>query len=709
VPAARHPRRGVTLIEMLVVVALLVLMMTIIVQIFQAATGSVTAAKVYSQLDDSLRELDATIRTDLQGATAHFTPPLDPADDLGYFEYIENTWADAQGEDSDDCLRFTAQAPAGQPFTGRMYLYPPAGTAPGANIQTVALSQPVLITSEFAEIIYFVRNGNLYRRVLLVVPDRQSAVNFVFTASNNLANVQNGTAASFGTYLFNPAGSTVSWLGVNDLSARPSPRGPLVAPILNTLGDLTNRENRAFTPRFCDDYDGNGIPDDYNLATNQATTSLNGTAFGDGVPDYYPTLYPNVFNLTAPPNNVTSLVNIAGVNYPAGTPTYQNLAFPFIFPGAYSKPDPVALKNPTLGWIHSLDPSGNSLNHAPLDLGDNLPAPSSPQTWWGFPTWRETMSAAWFDPTKQLTAAASATVASGGGGSTTVSATAGQQAVGLQPFLPQNGIVATGTAGQNLLPAAINWFNPPLYNDGASGVGGYGLNSAFSGVYTTPALWDDDLIMTGVRSFDVKALDNSTASYVDLGNSPNNVGPTLANPVLNQLVLNIGGTNVNFTTQGFPSATVGLNVVSSSLAHEGIMPPRGAGLNPSGAADFRFDPQALAKGIFIPIGDDFASTIRLRRTYDTWSTEYTQAPATGFDPSTQGFPPYGLNIYPPNSGLNANATVILNNPVYPSYPAPYPVPLRGIQIQIRVVDPRNERVKVLTIRQDFSDKIANHP
>jgi hypothetical protein len=41
-------------------------------------------------------------------------------------------------------------------------------------------------------------------------------------------------------------------------------------------------------------------------------------------------------------------------------------------------------------------------------------------------------------------------------------------------------------------------------------------------------------------------------------------------------------------------------------------------------------------------------------------------------------------------------------PVYPSYPPPYPVPLRGIQIQIRVSDPRSEHVKVLTIRHSFS-------
>ena len=44
-------------------------------------------------------------------------------------------------------------------------------------------------------------------------------------------------------------------------------------------------------------------------------------------------------------------------------------------------------------------------------------------------------------------------------------------------------------------------------------------------------------------------------------------------------------------------------------------------------------------------------------------------------------------------------------PIYPSYPPPYPAPLRGIQIQIRVVDPTNQRIKSLTIRQDFTDKL----
>ncbi len=109
---------------MLVTVAILVIMMTILVQIFQSATGAVTAAQQLQQIDDQLRRLDSVIRSDLEGVTARFTPPLDPAMNLGYFEYGENEFADNQGEDSDDYIRFTAKAPAGRPFTGRMFVPP---------------------------------------------------------------------------------------------------------------------------------------------------------------------------------------------------------------------------------------------------------------------------------------------------------------------------------------------------------------------------------------------------------------------------------------------------------------------------------------------------------------------------------------------------------------------------------------------------------
>ena len=101
------------------------------------------------------------------------------------------------------------------------------------------------------------------------------------------------------------------------------------------------------------------------------------------------------------------------------------MAFPFVYPGAYSRPQTLA--NYAYGWIHSPDPvvpiNGNAvqydqagqaltylqnINHNPLDIGDNLQIPVSGladfQTWWGFPTWRETLSLNWNDPTYPVNA-----------------------------------------------------------------------------------------------------------------------------------------------------------------------------------------------------------------------------------------------------------------------------------------------------------------
>jgi hypothetical protein len=270
----------------------------------------------------------------------------------------------------------------------------------------------------------------------------------------------------------------------------------------------------------------------------------------------------------------------------------------------------------------------------------------------------------------------------------------------------------------------------------------YTVSSGVATDFLWKQCWEDDLLMTGVRSFDVKAYDNSYPGYVDLGwgddgrllapyNTTTTVGgtatTTVTNPSLGNwspqlLGVNQNGSsspyvygaagnstlpftwppNVQVTAGGGAATTVpggitfDLNVLNpatylykATLAHEGRIPPL--------IWDGRVDPQALqVRGVQINVGDDTPSTNRLRRTWDTWSTDYSRAPATGVDPNGSLPPamipgaPYGLAV----GGL----------PVYPSYPPPYDAPLRGIQIQIRVVDPKNERVKLLTIRQDFSDR-----
>ncbi len=723
----KRRRRGVTLIEMLVTVAVLVIMMTIIVQIFQAATGSVSVAQKLQGIDDQLRRIDGILRADLDGTTARFTPPGDPLQNRGYFEYGENEFADNQGEDSDDYIRFTTKAPAGRPFTGRMWVQYFGQIALNANNGYVNQPEPITITSDYAEIIYFVRNGNLYRRVFLIVPELQSAI---AQAVNNVdAGGKHGYYPTiFGGSPVNATGTQVSWLGVNDLSARPAATGNASYAIqLNTLGDLTQRENRAFLPRSGTDFltatsngynaGQDGIPDDVN---------------GDNNPDLYPSLYPGVLN----PSNLAGQLVFAppltgqttGVQVIASNPGVTSLAFPYVFPGAYSKAQ--ALTSDQYGWIHSPTPVANSggqlvqfdtgglsylnaMNHNPLDVGDNLPTPINPaitsgteasmlQTWWGFPTWRETLSPAWNDPT--------------------VTVFDRQNTLG-QPQPNGLNYAAMNVSGGALVPANPNLL-PPMA-DPSNFTGNFsiirqvqqpfsdaaGQSSAFwtgnNNVMVWSQSWEDDLIMTNVRSFDVKAYDYAMGNYADLGwgddlrlytpyqNAAGFVGFTTP-PAIASTPGTLAWPPINsYYTPTYPTL--------STLAHEGRMPPlqhdhRLDWQNPNpyyyGATNndpTNFTPQYSNFPHYSSnVGDDNAGIVRLRRVWDSWSIEYSRAPSTGVGSTTGGFPVGPVSFSPP---------------IYPSYPAPYPAPLRGIQIQIRVADPTNQQIKSLTIRQDFTDKL----
>ncbi|WP_165249169.1 prepilin-type N-terminal cleavage/methylation domain-containing protein [Paludisphaera soli] len=736
----RRRRRGVTLVEMLVTLAVLLLMMALVVQIFQAATGSMNAAQVYQRLDDDLRRLDSTLRSDLAGATAKFTPPNDPKDQRGYFEYGENEYADNDGEDIDDYIRLTVKAPAGRPFTGRMWAKP-------ANVLTTTLymdlltpaersaSRPITVTSEYAEVIYFLRNGNLYRRVLLVAPELQSRIvpsfSEVAAATWNLGYYVASTSSGAPTFpwaFFPPdlGGLQVSWQGVNDLSARPAARGlPSTngannSVVLNSLADLTDRHNRFAMPRFADDFVNlagglipDGIPDDFN---------------GDNVPDWYPTLYPNMIEDSVAGGSTTRVLwNV--FNRPAITgngnlyPRRYSLAFPYVFRGAYSQAQ--ALANYSPGWIHAPAPWATNgdgttiyqfdtdpinyllnLNHNPLDLGDNAPAPtvtgqnwSNLQTLWQFPTWRETLAPEWNDPTFQVNQP--------GVGHAFPNGLLPSNAIPANAGETLSGHVERGAniAGNQLLPPmTADWRGvrkAQLFTDGTGANSGY-----FAGDPTNPLWadnsWEDDLILTNVRSFDVKAFDPALADYADLGwgDDLRIAGPATsvgANPSLgtNENLPYLYGNFDAFAGAFGPNAYAlingsAYNVLDQTFAHEGRMPPL---IN-----DYRFDSQygAVAAGFYgstYPtydgnIGDNAPGLIRLRRVWDSWSTTYSKAPATGVR-AIDGFP-HGPPFSPP---------------IYPSYPAPYPAPLRGIQVQVRVADPTNQRIKILTIRQDFTEKL----
>ena len=338
---------------------------------------------------------------------------------------------------------------------------------------------------------------------------------------------------------------------------------------------------------------------------------------------------------------------------PANRQALGAMAFPFVFPGAYSIPQTLTT---AYGWIHSPNPEVNigspsapvgvtyqgnangttlnylqNINHNPLDTGDNLSIPANQsgylQTWWGFPTWRETLSPFWLDPTVQI------------------NMIEGQPA-GLG-YIPANSALPAGTP----LPAMTALYhntNPQPFNDGfGSPSVFFPLNGGVPPALWSQYSWEDDLIMTGVRSFDIKAYDNSLAAYADLG-----WGDDLR---LYQFYVNFPGVVIPAAPPvlaGTPPVTIWppvnpavnplgqyYNTLTQTFAHEGRMPPL--------VEDNVFDAQygAVPAGYYAApnntytgnIGDDNPQVVRLRRVWDSWSTEYTQAPGTGVN-NTSGFP-----------------------------------------------------------------------
>ncbi len=682
-------RRGFTLVELLVTITLMLLIMTIIVKVFQESTTAMTSARTDQDLALVMRRLDAQIRQDLSGATARFTPPLNPQNGLGYFEYSENMFADGQGEDTDDSISFTAKAPAGQPFTGQIMLQKGFWPGPGNRPRFA----PTVITSEHAEIIYFLRHGSLYRRVLLIVPDRdlRSTIDAIGVPGDVVYRYPLGGYDLDGDNIVD-----ISWQGGNDLSTRP----PLartgatesienLTPIPNTLGDLTNRENRAFRPRFTNDHfttNGSaaplprpdGVADDFN--------DRGGSVFlGDGVVDYWPTLYPGV-----PPAQLNS------PGYYAQRKNLDTLAFPFIFPQRYSRSYTSSatrdvFTNP--GGIHGGPlTSAGTLNHSPLDLGDNLAVPSSPPTdywtYFGFPTWRETRSPIYDAATRRVNDPA------GFGQGYSLSRFRFLLA-GFNEFLPiiphwySDGY---GRSPELYYPSDTNpLFPKPVPPPNRYFAADWALNYA-------PA--EEDLIATNVRSFDIKAFDPEIVRYYGTPADINGDGTPDLTPFTPRYVdlgyaaqfkLPANG----FTFDGEPTWGTA-PAEAATFGHEGRIPPL---FNATPAqSDNRIDPQSF--GIFgrvDPIGDYDESVVRMRRTWDSWSTDYAFAPLNGLDFNAT---PPGLPTGPPYGGAPPSG-----RPVYPSYPAPYPSPLYGIQIQIRIADPENQHLKLLTIRQDFTGKL----
>lgn len=179
-------RGGFTLVEMLVAVALVSLMMSLFAGVFQIASATMAKQKGISENDQRARTLVTILRSDLKyrtftllapfGATTaapnNTATPLDTDDTSrkGYFYISEND----PNNDADDVLQFTVfldNAPDPY-FYGRA-----VALADGMGTTTLP-NQPEYDDgradannaghSQRAEVSYFLRNGVLYRRVMLI-------------------------------------------------------------------------------------------------------------------------------------------------------------------------------------------------------------------------------------------------------------------------------------------------------------------------------------------------------------------------------------------------------------------------------------------------------------------------------------------------------------------------------------------------------------
>jgi len=174
--------RGFTLIEMLVASALVVLMMTIFAEVFQMASGSMTLQRTIAENDQQVRTFTTIMRGDLQKRTFRNLVPFFPREDYrlngvpfdgreGYFYVSGNDPNDA----SDTVLQFTvdsriiSESADQTPFYGRSSLLAPLNQIPNQPESDDGQIQPNSSSaSAAAEICYFVRNGILYRRVVLL-------------------------------------------------------------------------------------------------------------------------------------------------------------------------------------------------------------------------------------------------------------------------------------------------------------------------------------------------------------------------------------------------------------------------------------------------------------------------------------------------------------------------------------------------------------
>lgn len=642
-PSTLSARRGVTLIEMLVATAVTLLLVGMIVSIFGVLSERVSDARATIEITDRLRATKQRLQQDLQGITVTMRPPRRPEANEGYFEAVEGpigpivspqslfyvdrdldqvyNATDPNGNlvdipdqtvgDVDDLMQFTTR---GGPFVGRF------GTSGGTA------------QSNVAEVSWFLRGTTLYRRVLLVLPDRQVETLPDFSSTN---------VRKHETFYSAYDVSVRQEGGPNDMVA-PRPDPPML--VANSLGDLTKRENRYGHQPWVYPHHSRLCWGALALPTLRECSFMNN--LGQGQRFYWP--FP--LNFPLPTNAVR------------GTPPQPP-------PGNLDVILPVGALQPTANGSGGF----STLTRQRIDLW-NAPYRGDPPAL-GIPV--ETITGT------------------------------------LDTQTANNAYLSNMRIAEDVILTDVIQFDVKCWDPGAPIFNAY---DSSGNVIGTLSPGDRNYLAAGqgLRLFmsDPTELANQPigyGAYVDL-----NYLCLLGDLPSPQTYIPIYGAALN-TMESNPPYSNQVRFPRPSFAHAGDhrSPLRGEG--------------PISTPLTLPVPASLAAP--LPATYDTWSTHYER---DGFnqDVIALGGPPVGdrqwINTGAPNpvqtnnqlidEGINGiDDYVPFFPPTFPSQyyvggidddseleaPPPYPAPLRGVQVKIRVFERDTRQIREVTVIQDF--------
>ena len=222
----------------------------------------------------------------------------------------------------------------------------------------------------------------------------------------------------------------------------------------------------------------------------------------------------------------------------------------------------------------------------------------------------------------------------------------------------------------------------------------------------------EDVVLNNLIGFDVKAWDPGAPVLLSAGQVLLPGDPGYINAMINYVNL---GPKQSLTVDPHPisyGAYVDLNYLcllgpdlGSSIPIAGQMPYYVDNLRPPGVPLPQFgwagDRRSLTRGT-APFTNPTANPPVLRlAVYDTWSTHYEK------DGKKQNIDHYSDGNWPADAGTNGfddNGDGVVDDPDERDAPPPYAVPLRGIQVKIRVFEPDSRQIREVTIVQEFVTK-----